>query len=95
MLLKKKGQANKNYSKREPSAHSPCLPRVQPLPVLCTLFLHFCKRLFSGLEPMTSWSQGNSITAASGLPLANKNYSIVRKIVWTQKISRRENASMK
>jgi hypothetical protein len=22
------------------------------------IFLHFCKRLFPGLEPMTSWSQG-------------------------------------
>jgi hypothetical protein len=29
---------------------------------------HFCKRLFPELEPMTSWSQGNSFTAASGLP---------------------------
>jgi hypothetical protein len=25
-----------------------------------SLSLHFCKRLFSGLEPMRSWSQGNS-----------------------------------
>jgi hypothetical protein len=33
-----------------------------------SLFLHFCKRLFPGLEPMTSWSQGNSFTAAPGLP---------------------------
>jgi hypothetical protein len=30
------------------------------------LSLHFCKRLFSGLERMTSWSQGNSFTAAPG-----------------------------
>jgi hypothetical protein len=29
--------------------------------------LYFCKRLFSGLEPMTSWSQGNSFTSAPGL----------------------------
>jgi hypothetical protein len=29
-----------------------------------TLSLHFCKRLLSGLEPMTSWSQGKSFTAA-------------------------------
>jgi hypothetical protein len=29
---------------------------------LCTqgLSLHFCKRLFLGLEPMTAWSQANS-----------------------------------
>jgi hypothetical protein len=29
---------------------------------------HFCKRLFSGLEPMTSWSQGNRFTTVPGLP---------------------------
>jgi hypothetical protein len=28
------------------------------------LSLQFCKRLFPGLELMTSWSQGNSFTAA-------------------------------
>jgi hypothetical protein len=33
-----------------------------------SLSLHFFKRLFSGLEPMTSWSQCNSFTAAPGLP---------------------------
>jgi hypothetical protein len=27
-----------------------------------SLSLHFYKRLFPGLEPMTSWSQGNSLT---------------------------------
>jgi hypothetical protein len=27
-----------------------------------------CKMLFSGFEPMTSWSQRNSFTAAPGLP---------------------------
>jgi hypothetical protein len=27
------------------------------------LSLHFSKRLFTGLEPMTSWSQGNNFTA--------------------------------
>jgi hypothetical protein len=32
------------------------------------LSLHFCKRLFPGHEPMTSWSQGNNFTAAIGLP---------------------------
>jgi hypothetical protein len=30
---------------------------------VCRFSLHFCKRLFLGLEPMTSWSQGNSFTA--------------------------------
>jgi hypothetical protein len=28
------------------------------------IFLYFCKRLFSGLEPMTSWSQGSNFTAS-------------------------------
>jgi hypothetical protein len=32
-----------------------------------SLSLHFCKRLFSGFEHMTSWSQGNSFTVL-GLP---------------------------
>jgi hypothetical protein len=36
---------------------------------VCSIFLHFCKMLFPGLEPMTSWSQGNSFTTAPGLPL--------------------------
>ena len=34
-----------------------------------SLSLHFCRRLVLGLEPVTSWSQGNSFTAALGLPL--------------------------
>jgi hypothetical protein len=33
-----------------------------------SLSLHFYKRLFLRLEPMTSWSQGNSFIAAPGLP---------------------------
>jgi hypothetical protein len=33
-----------------------------------SLLLHFWKRLFPELEPMTSWSQDNSFTATSGLP---------------------------
>jgi hypothetical protein len=33
-----------------------------------SLSLHFCKRLVLGLEPMTSWSQGNTFTATRGLP---------------------------
>jgi hypothetical protein len=33
-----------------------------------SLSLHFCKRLFLRLEPMTSWSQDNSFTAVLGLP---------------------------
>jgi hypothetical protein len=33
-----------------------------------SLSLHFFKRLFPGLEPMTSWSQGNNFTAVPGLP---------------------------
>jgi hypothetical protein len=33
-----------------------------------SLSLHFCKSLFPGLGPMTSWSQGNSFTTVPGLP---------------------------
>jgi hypothetical protein len=33
---------------------------------VCSIFLHLCKRLFPGLEPMTSWSVGHKATA---LPL--------------------------
>jgi hypothetical protein len=29
-----------------------------------SLSLHFCKRLFQGLETMTSWSQGNNFMYA-------------------------------
>jgi hypothetical protein len=40
-----------------------------------SFFLHFCKRLFLRLEPMTSWSQGNNFTTAPGLPFfSNKVY---------------------
>jgi hypothetical protein len=31
-----------------------------------SLSLHFCKRLFPGLEPMTSWSQGKGIKEGEG-----------------------------
>jgi hypothetical protein len=37
-----------------------------------SLSLHFFKKLFRRLEPMTSLSQGNSFTAASGLPFKVK-----------------------
>jgi hypothetical protein len=30
-----------------------------------SLSLHFCKSLFLGLEPMTSWSQGNGVMGSS------------------------------
>jgi hypothetical protein len=33
-----------------------------------SISLYFCKRLFPGLEPMTSWLQDNNFTAAAGLP---------------------------
>jgi hypothetical protein len=32
------------------------------------IFLHFCRRLFLGIELMISWSQGNNFAAAPGLP---------------------------
>jgi hypothetical protein len=35
-----------------------------------SLFLHFFKRLFPRLEPMTSWLQGNDFTTVLGLPLS-------------------------
>jgi hypothetical protein len=34
--------------------------------------LHFCKRLFPGLEPITPWPQGNSFTAVPGLPFGHR-----------------------
>jgi hypothetical protein len=33
-----------------------------------SISLHFCKRMFLGLEHMTSWSQGKKITTAPRLP---------------------------
>src|SRR3954464_9298043 len=36
--------------------------------IVRSLSLHFCKRLFAGLEPVTSWSQGSSFTTAPRLP---------------------------
>jgi hypothetical protein len=33
-----------------------------------SLSLHFYKKLFPGLGPMTSWSQGNNFTVVPGLP---------------------------
>ncbi|XP_044323773.1 uncharacterized protein [Triticum aestivum] len=36
--------------------------------IVRSLSLHFCKRLFPGLEPVTSWSQGSSFTTAPRLP---------------------------
>ncbi|XP_044362097.1 replication protein A 70 kDa DNA-binding subunit A isoform X2 [Triticum aestivum] len=38
--------------------------------IVRSLSLHFCKRLFPGLEPMTSWSQGSSFTTAPRLPFS-------------------------
>jgi hypothetical protein len=32
-----------------------------------SLSLHLCKMLFPGLEPTTSWAQGNNFTAVPGL----------------------------
>jgi hypothetical protein len=36
--------------------------------IVRSLSLHFCKRLFPGLEPVTSWSEGSSFTTAPRLP---------------------------
>jgi hypothetical protein len=47
---------------------------------VCSISLHFCKRLFPRLEPMTSWSQAN--TAAPGLPFNYEN------VTWPDKIKR-------
>jgi hypothetical protein len=41
-----------------------------------SLPLHFCKRLFPGLEPMTLSSQANSFTAAPRLPFKAINTPI-------------------
>ena len=63
-FIKKKGS---------PSARSSRLRRVRgrvrPLgSFVRSLSLHFYKRLFPGLEPVTSWSQGSSFTTAPRLP---------------------------
>jgi hypothetical protein len=38
-----------------------------------SLSLHLCNRLFLGLEPMISWSQGNNFTTAPGTAFATDN----------------------
>jgi hypothetical protein len=40
-----------------------------------SLSLHFCKRMFLGLEPMTTLSQGNNFTAAPGLPFVAVHFN--------------------
>jgi hypothetical protein len=50
--------------------------------------LHFCKRLFPGLELMTSWSQGNNFTAAPGLPFLYQELHILTKKVWYTRFPR-------
>ncbi|KAK4725711.1 hypothetical protein R3W88_030628 [Solanum pinnatisectum] len=47
--------------------------------IVCNLTLHFCKRLFPRLEPMTSSSQGNNfiLSVTSRLP---PSITQVRKI---------------
>jgi hypothetical protein len=37
-----------------------------------SLFLHFCKRLFPRLEPMTLWPQGDTFTTVPGFPFRHK-----------------------
>jgi hypothetical protein len=48
--------------------------------IVRSLSLHFCKRLFPGLEPMTSRSQGSSFTAAPRLPFKRKLYDNINKL---------------
>jgi hypothetical protein len=45
-----------------------------------SLFLHFFKRLFPRLEPMTSLLQGNSFTTARAAPLQFCDFHTVKKI---------------
>ena len=45
--------------------------------IVRSLSLHFCKRLFPGLEPMTSWSQGSSFTTAPRLPFIDVKTGIM------------------
>jgi hypothetical protein len=47
-----------------------------------SLSLHFCKRLFLGFELMISWSQGNSFTAAPGLPF--KQFAQLKPTKWKE-----------
>jgi hypothetical protein len=52
-----------------------------------SLSLHFCKRQFPGVEPMTSWSQGNSFTPVPGLPFAAKEHKLYRIESMYQQVS--------
>ena len=59
--------------KGQPGARSSRLRRVREgsdhfVSFVRSHSLNFCKWLFSRLEPVTSWSQGNSFTAAPRLP---------------------------
>jgi hypothetical protein len=49
-----------------------------------SISLHFCKRLVPGLEPMTSWSQGNSFIAAPGFLFINEYVTLKKKRVSTK-----------
>jgi hypothetical protein len=43
-----------------------------------SLSLYFYRRLLTGLEHMTSWSQGNRFTTAPGLPFNVELTSVVK-----------------
>ncbi|KAG5630776.1 hypothetical protein H5410_002493 [Solanum commersonii] len=57
---------------------APAMCRVQGRarpqgPIVRSLTLHFCQRLFLRLEPMTSWSHGSNFTNYSKAPLSLKD----------------------
>jgi hypothetical protein len=55
-----------------------------------SISLHFCKRLFPGLEPMISRSQGNSFTTAAGLPFSKHFWKFKKKTILYHTICIRE-----
>ena len=65
-------ESDEKIKKGQPGACSSRLRRVGEGSdhfgsIVRSLSLHFCKRLFPGLEPVTSWSQGSSFTTAPRL----------------------------
>nr|XP_016465741.1 PREDICTED: ubiquitin-conjugating enzyme E2-17 kDa-like [Nicotiana tabacum] len=56
------GALSSRYARGPGKGRTTRVYRTQPT-------LHFCKRLFSRLEPVTSWSHGNNFTGYTMAPL--------------------------
>ena len=58
--------------------------------IVRSLSLHFCKRLFPGLEPVTSWSQGSSFYHCAKAPLPTSSLPLtVQKLYRIARTSNR------